>query len=79
MIENNIYNKIKEIDTEEMAQKIYNYNCDMDFQDYEETKEKEIEEIENTLYFLKTIALNEYNKNNYKTFIIALKNLIENL
>ena len=68
---------LKNIDTFEIARNIYNKCCDMDFRDYEENKEQEISEIENALYFLKTVAQNKYNKDYFETFLIALATIFQ--
>ena len=53
---------------EELSEYLYNLTKDMDFLDNEETKEKELEDIKNFLYHLKTISKNEYNEKYFKTF-----------
>lgn len=66
---------LQEKDTQEIALKIYELSKDMDFSDYEEEKEKEISEIEQCLYHLKTIAKNEHNQDYFRTFYNALQKL----
>lgn len=70
---NEIFGTIRAMDTQEIAQKLYDMSKDMDFGDYEENKEKEIKEIEETIYYLKTIALNEHNDNKFRTFCLMLE------
>jgi len=67
---------VKNVDTLEMAINIYNSCCDMDFLDYENEKETEIAEIENALYYLKTISQNEHNKG-FKTLLKALEMIFQ--
>lgn len=63
---------------DEIAQNIYNKAIDMDFQDYEEEKEKEVKEIENALYYIKSCAQNEYNADYFRTFYNAILTMFEN-
>lgn len=72
---NEIFETIRAMDTQEISQKLYDMTKDMDFGDYEENKEEEIKEIEETIYYLKTIALNEYNNNKFRTFCLMLERL----
>ena len=60
---------------DEIAEILYNLNEDMDAQDYEEEKEKEIAELEEALYQLQAMAQNEYNKDYWRTLWNALQNL----
>ncbi len=64
---------LKNIDTFEIAQNIYNRCCDMDFRDYEEQKEQEIAELEEALYYLKTLSQNEYNRKCFSSLLKALE------
>lgn len=64
------------IDTQEIAEKIYSKCSDMDLQDYAEEKEKEIAEIENALYHIKCYAQNEYNQEYWRTLLNALDRMI---
>ncbi len=59
-------------DLQEMARNIYEGAQDMDGADYEETKQKDIEDIENGLYYLKAIAENDLNFDYFRTFYNAL-------
>lgn len=59
-------------DLQEIALNIYNASIDLDFEDYEETKQKDVEDIENALYYLKAIVQNEYNNKYFTTFYNAL-------
>lgn len=52
------------MEIKELAQNIYNLCCDMDYQDYIETEEWDVEALETELQFLK--------ENAYKTLISAL-------
>ncbi len=60
---------------DEIAKILYNLSEDMDAQDYEEEKEKEIAELEEALYQLRAMAQNEYNKDYWRTLWNALQNL----
>lgn len=60
---------------DEIAEILYNLSEDMDAQDYEEEKEKEIAELEEALYQLRAMAQNEYNKDYWRTLWNALQNL----
>lgn len=40
-------------DTREIAERLYNAGCDMDYHDYDETAEKEIEQLELALSNIK--------------------------
>ena len=59
---------IQEKSIEEIANTLYELSKDMDFMDYEEEKEQIKSDIENTLYYLKAIAQNEYNADYFRTF-----------
>lgn len=58
-----------------IAEKLYELTKDMDFADYEETKEKEIAELENAMYQLKAMAENEYNQDYWRTLWNCLKRI----
>ena len=60
---------------EEIAQTLCNYAEDMDYLDYEETREQTENELINALEQIKTIAKNEYNSNYWRTFWNALQYL----
>ena len=60
---------------DEIALTLYEKIKDLDFSDYEEEKEKEIEELTNALYYLKTICENELNKDYFRTLYKALERL----
>lgn len=59
----------------DIAQALYNLSCDMDFNDYEEQKEIELEELENALAHIYTIAQNQYNADYWRILWRALENL----
>lgn len=59
----------------EIARTLYNYAEDMDYLDYEETREQTENELINALEQIKTIAKNEYNNNYWRTFWNALQYL----
>lgn len=58
---------------EELALTLYNNAMDMDFMDYEDTKEKTLNELQEALYQIESIAKNEYNKDYWRTFWNALQ------
>lgn len=58
----------------EIAEKLMELSKDMDFLDYEDN-EKIKNELENALYYIKTIAENEYNKEYFRTLYRILENL----
>ena len=60
---------------EKIAQTLYNYAEDMNYLDYEETREQTENELINVLEQIKTIAKNEYNSNYWRTFWNALQYL----
>lgn len=59
------------MEIKELAQTIYNLCCDMDYQDYAETEEGDVNALETELLFL--------NENGYNTLIFALYKLIQTL
>lgn len=65
------------MDIRNVATKLYDMCCDMDYMDYEETKEKELNDIENVLYYIKSCAENPYNNDCWRTFYNLLENLDE--
>lgn len=66
---------IEEKSTREIARKLYELSKDMDYMDYEEEKENIINELENALYYIKTIAQNEYNQEYFRTFYNILQRI----
>lgn len=64
-----------EKDCAEIAQRIYELSKDMDSSDYEEEKEKELQELTNCIYYIKACAQNEYNFDYFRTFFNALQNI----
>lgn len=64
---------INNIDTIQLAEKLYKLACDFDFADYTETSASDINEIENALYNLKNYAvLNPTANKNYLTLLCCL-------
>lgn len=59
---------IRNIDTLELATGLYNLACDIDKNDYQETAETEINELENALYNLKVSALSGHNSEKITLF-----------
>lgn len=60
---------------EEIATELYEKAKDMDFMDYEDEKEQTISELENALYYLKTVCENEHNQNCFRTFYKILERI----
>ena len=50
----------------EIAERLYELAEDMDYMDYEDTKEQDIAELENALYWLKAAAQNDMNKDYFR-------------
>lgn len=70
-------NDIKNIDTLEMAENLYSLSCDLDYMDYEDTKEKDIQELEEALANLKNFAiLNPSANKEYETLLLCLDRII---
>lgn len=57
----------------EIAESLYELAKDMDYMDYEDTKEETIAELENAIYYLKTVAENEYNKDYFRLLYNVLQ------
>ena len=68
-------NLLNEKTPQEIASRIYYLTTDFDFLDYEGEKEKELQELEECIYYLKSIASNEYNKEYFRTFYNALQKI----
>ena len=65
--------ELYKIDTFEIANKLYELAKDMDWMDYEEEKERTINEIEQGIYYIRTMAENEYNADYFRTFYNILQ------
>ena len=63
---------LKNIDIQLLAKNLYKQAWDFDFLDYKGETEKEINDIENALYYLKTVCENEYNHDYFRTFYKCL-------
>lgn len=66
---------LEEKSTQEIAEKLYELSKDMDYMDYEEEKESVINDLENALYYIKTISQNEYNQEYFRTFYNILQRI----
>ena len=66
---------LEEKTTQEIAEKLYELSKDMDYMDYEEEKENVINDLENALYYIKTISQNEYNQDYFRTFYNILQRI----
>jgi hypothetical protein len=60
---------------QEIATALYENIKDMDYMDYEDEKESVLNDFENALYYLKTVASNEHNADYFRTFYKALERL----
>ena len=60
---------------EEVAHNLYESMKDMDYMDYEDTKEETINQIIDVLYHLKTVAQNEYNQDYFRTLWNCLQQI----
>ena len=60
------------IDIQEMSINLYNACKDFDFSDYEDTSEKDREQLEEALYYLSACADNEYNADYFRVLMFAL-------
>lgn len=65
-------NNLLYISTENIAEKIYNLACDMDFSDYAENKSEEVKQIEEALYTIKTYCENDHNPDYWRFLFLAL-------
>lgn len=68
-------NFISEKYPEEISLRLYELQKDMDWMDYEEDKEHVLNDLENALYYLKTICENEHNKDYFRTLYKTLENI----
>lgn len=59
-------------DIEEIANKLLEYAKDMDFADYEESKEETEKQLKEALYYLRTCAENPYNHKYFKILLDVL-------
>ena len=66
---------LNEKSIEEITDRLYELSIDMDYMDYEDEKEQITADIENTLYYLKAIAQNEYNADYFRTFYNILQRI----
>ncbi|MBO5888681.1 MAG: hypothetical protein J6Q58_00900 [Clostridia bacterium] len=68
--------ELHNIDTFEIAGRLYELAKDMDWMDYDEEIEQIISEIEQCIYYIKTIASNEHNADYFRTFYNILQPLV---
>lgn len=66
---------LEEKSTQEIAENLYELSKDMDYMDYEEEKENIVNDLENALYYIKTIAQNEHNQEYFRTFYNILQRI----
>lgn len=59
-------------DIETLAHNMYDACCDMDCEDFKSEKEKEIQDLVDCLYHLKSICENEHNSDFFRTFANCL-------
>lgn len=60
----------------DIAKTLYDLSCDMDYMDYEEQKEIDLEELEHALAHIYTIAENPHNMDYWRILWYALENLV---
>ena len=60
---------------QEIAHNLYENMKDMDYMDYEDTKEETINQLIDALYHLKTVAQNEYNQDYFRTLWNCLQQI----
>lgn len=68
----NLKNELLYINTQIMAETIYKAAFDMDFNDYDETAENDIKQIEEALYNIKVYCENECNPDYWRYLFLAL-------
>lgn len=59
----------------EIANVLYNLSCDMDKNDYNETKQETINQLTDCLYYLKAICENSYNNDYFRTMYKCLETI----
>lgn len=72
-----IREKVFYTDPEAIAEALYNMSIDLDNNDYQETKEKEINDIMEAVYTLKAICENDHNSDFYRTFLFCLQRIAD--
>lgn len=60
---------------EEISDRLLELAKDIDFMDYEDEQEQIKSDLENMLYWIKTAAQNEYNKDYFRTFYNILQRI----
>lgn len=65
------------MDTFAMATKLYDMCLDMDFADYEETKDQDIADLDYALFWLKTASENPGNHDGFRALFSALAVITE--
>lgn len=60
---------------DEIATTLYNLSCDMDKNDYNETKQDTINQLTDCLYQLMAICENSYNKDYFRTMYKCLETI----
>ena len=60
---------------QEITEKLFELSKDMDCMDYEEEEEKIKTDLENAIYYIKTICENEYNAEYFRTFYRILERI----
>ena len=58
---------------QEIAERLFELYKNMDFLDYKEQEEEIKNDLENVLYYIKTICENELNKEYFRTFYKILE------
>lgn len=65
-------------DIKATATTLYNLSCDMDFNDYADTRDNDLNDLENALYTLNENAKNPLNSDFYRTLAKCLELITEN-
>lgn len=66
---------LEEKSVQEIANKLYELSKDMDYIDYEEEKGQILNDLENAIYYIKSVAQNEYNADYFRTFYNILQRI----
>lgn len=66
---------LEEKSVQEIADKLYELSKDMDYMDYEEEKGQILDDLENAIYYIKSVAQNECNADYFRTFYNILQSI----
>lgn len=65
-------------DTMQSAKALYQLSIDLDFADYSEQLENILNDLENALYYINTLAKNPFNSEYFRTFARCIELITEN-